>query len=364
MGIEEEHLNTKNTVKVLAWPKERNCKNNPYNQILYGAMPDGVTVNEFHPRKMLVGDESIFHIHWPDMILRNKRWWRIIWRFLRLQKAIKKVQKSGGKVVWTVHNLKPHQAFFPSLSDLLMRRFIDNIDGLIFLTESSRNEFLILYPEFEDIAFRIIPHAHYQSYYPLVNDGDCDKAKAVATDRQKLGLQDSDCLLLMFGKIRAHKGLSDLLAAKNTLNNPNLHLMIAGSTGGYHVDNSTFDSLEHDPQCHTVFEHIADEDVSAYFAAADAVILPYTDILNSGTAILALSFGVPIIAPALGSLVSLNKLFGDEWVFLYERPLSSETLDQALTWLKGRTVSEPDLSELAPELVANQTLSFYQELLG
>ncbi len=384
MSINKTTSCEESTIKVLAWPKQKNCKNNPYNYILYTAMPDGVEVNEFHPRKMRVADEAIFHIHWPDMLLRSRRWWRIVWRFIRLQKAINKIQGHGGKVVWTVHNLKPHLMRFPSLCDLFMRRFISCVDGLIFLTENSRNDFLILYPEFEYICYRIIPHAHYRSYYPInascVNPFQTETFNRVdlsdtnvpaSTDREDHGVKDKalsvtkgESLILMFGKIRAHKGLNDLLTAKKKLNLSELHLLIAGNPGDNGVDKLTAEALKQDPHCHTFFKHIDNDEVSGYFDVSDAVILPYTDILNSGTAILALSFGVPIIAPAIGSLISLNKSFGDDWVFLYDRPLRAETLERAMIWVRKKRNSLPDLSELEPEKVSSQTLAFYRDLLN
>ena len=39
-----------------------------------------------------------------------------------------------------------------------------------------------------------------------------------------------------------------------------------------------------------------------YFSAANVVVLPFNKILNSGSLILAMSFGKPVIAPRLGGL--------------------------------------------------------------
>jgi glycosyltransferase involved in cell wall biosynthesis len=38
--------------------------------------------------------------------------------------------------------------------------------------------------------------------------------------------------------------------------------------------------------------------------AADVLVLPYQDILNSGSVYLGLSFGIPIIAPEIGCIPS------------------------------------------------------------
>jgi glycosyltransferase involved in cell wall biosynthesis len=54
-----------------------------------------------------------------------------------------------------------------------------------------------------------------------------------------------------------------------------------------------------------VLEHvrfIPDEEIEPYFVAADALVLPYTYIFQSGVLFLAYSFGVPVIASDVGSL--------------------------------------------------------------
>ena len=49
-------------------------------------------------------------------------------------------------------------------------------------------------------------------------------------------------------------------------------------------------------------QFIPDEEVEQYFKAADAVVIPYVDIFQSGVPFLAFSFGVPVIASDVGSL--------------------------------------------------------------
>jgi glycosyltransferase involved in cell wall biosynthesis len=46
---------------------------------------------------------------------------------------------------------------------------------------------------------------------------------------------------------------------------------------------------------------IPDKDIELYFKAADVVVLPYTEIFQSGIAFLAYSFGLPVIATDVGS---------------------------------------------------------------
>ncbi len=47
---------------------------------------------------------------------------------------------------------------------------------------------------------------------------------------------------------------------------------------------------------------IPDDEIERYFKVADAVVLPYREIFQSGVPFLAYSFGVPVIASDVGSL--------------------------------------------------------------
>jgi len=52
----------------------------------------------------------------------------------------------------------------------------------------------------------------------------------------------------------------------------------------------------------TRIQFIPDNEVELYFKAADVLILPYTDISQSGVPFLAYSFGLPVIATDVGAL--------------------------------------------------------------
>jgi glycosyltransferase involved in cell wall biosynthesis len=49
-------------------------------------------------------------------------------------------------------------------------------------------------------------------------------------------------------------------------------------------------------------EFIPDEDIEAYFKAADVCVLPYKTIFQSGVLFLAYRFGLPVVATDVGSM--------------------------------------------------------------
>jgi len=312
-------------------------------------------VNEFHPRKMSWSGEDILHIHWPDMMLRGRRKWRIKWRFARLTKMVEKLKRNGGKLVWTVHNLKPHNPSYPLLAEELMSQFIAWVDGFIFLSAESRNHFLTVFPEQASKPFCITPHVHYQGYYP--------ESRGLVS-RAKLNIPESKLVLLMFGKLREHKGLQELLITQKNCAVEDVITVVAGEPGDDLVTQRLLDEIKSDKHYVLRLKHIPEAEISDLFQIADAVILPYVDILNSGTAILALSYGVPIIAPSMGTLITLAEDHGSDWVFLYDKPINGSKYEQACRWVKDRqNTANPSMQAMAPTIVARQTVDFYRHLL-
>ena len=49
-------------------------------------------------------------------------------------------------------------------------------------------------------------------------------------------------------------------------------------------------------------EYVPDEETEIYFKAADALVLPYTYIFQSGVLFLGYNFGLPVLAADVGSL--------------------------------------------------------------
>ena len=63
-----------------------------------------------------------------------------------------------------------------------------------------------------------------------------------------------------------------------------------------------------------------------------SAMLPYRQVTNSGSAVLALSARRPILGPRMGSLPEVQQLVGEDWVRLYEGSLSHTHLAEAIGW--------------------------------
>jgi glycosyltransferase involved in cell wall biosynthesis len=130
-----------------------------------------------------------------------------------------------------------------------------------------------------------------------------------AEAKRRLGLEPGTQTVLFFGRIAPYKGLDLLVAAVERLASarPRLRLIIAGKAAnqGYEayvetVRQTIGSSAIRDRVIERI-DFIPDADTEMYFKAADALVLPYTEVFQSGVLFLAYSFGLPVIATSVGS---------------------------------------------------------------
>ncbi len=352
-------------VRVLAWPAFRNRRDNPYNFLLYKHLQKlGVDVLDLGDllrkpdqiwRTFRQGVD-ILHIHWPEFALGLPPF-RMASYVVALFTLCMAHRLRGGKVVWTVHNLSPHEDRYPFLGKWFYKMLARIVDGLIFLSETS----LTLFQKdekmhfFKEKSMAIVPHGHYLPVYPVwVSNNEA---------RKLLGLPLNKKILLFFGALRPYKGLEELLAAAKELSYKDLFLLIAGKPLSEEYKKSLLHMAKGASHIRFHSEYIPDDEVPTYFGAADLVVLPYKEILNSGTAFLALTFGVPILVPQLGSLVELSRRY-PTLVHAYDPPLTAKKLEEALERIDvlGSEQSnewEKYLREHDWDRIAEQTLAFY-----
>jgi D-inositol-3-phosphate glycosyltransferase len=122
------------------------------------------------------------------------------------------------------------------------------------------------------------------------------------------GIADSDKTLLCYGQIAPYKGLEYLVTAFSELlkEGGSYRLIIAGKPKWNEVYWNGIKRLIYDLNvCDRVMqriEHVPDEETELYFKAADVLVLPYTQVFQSGVIFLGYSFGLPTIAADVGSL--------------------------------------------------------------
>lgn len=120
----------------------------------------------------------------------------------------------------------------------------------------------------------------------------------------RLSQRPSGMRLLFFGRIHKYKGLGHFVAAVIRLHREGL--AVVGVVAGAGSDLDEHRAAMAAAGCFEVLEgYIPSADVPKLFREARAVVLPYIDGTQSGVAAMALGFGCPVIATAVGSIPEL-----------------------------------------------------------
>jgi beta-1,4-mannosyltransferase len=168
----------------------------------------------------------------------------------------------------------------------------------------------------------IIPHGHFADQYPGTT------TKQVA--RAWLGLPEHEPVLLLLGQCQPYKNVLFLIDEHRRRTDAAI-LLIAGrfSDAGYEAECQSAASGDSRIIIHS--RYIPDDEVQHYLAAADLFVAPYRDILTSGSAVLAASFGVPVVSIDRGFL---RDYITEEMGVLYppeEEGAFRRAVDKALT---------------------------------
>jgi glycosyltransferase involved in cell wall biosynthesis len=129
-----------------------------------------------------------------------------------------------------------------------------------------------------------------------------------AEAKLRLGIGPGERTLLFFGRIGPYKGLELLIEAFQSVapEDKAYRLVIAGAPK--HGHEKYWEDIKRAIESHTSrsqviqkIEFVPDADTEIYFKAADALVLPYSQIFQSGVLFLAYNFGLPVIATRVGS---------------------------------------------------------------
>lgn len=281
---------------LICWPAARM---NKFQSLLYRCAPDcGFAVERITDLAEL---EEIF---WPGDIVLNAYW------FGPLRNGVESAEelqanidsafatfdafrtRTGAKFVWSGHNLKPHRSAFPETEIDLRKRILREFDAVHLLDGDHAGELKNAYDV--DIGHWFnVGHPHYGGAYA----DHIERSEA----RERIGFDAGARLLLFFGSVQRYKGISRLIGAFQSARRKgceDLRLVIAGFPSDKDYVEEVSRAASRDPAIRYFPSKVPDDDIQLYFRAADAVVLPYSgDQLNSGAAMLALSFDCPVIAP-------------------------------------------------------------------
>lgn len=239
---------------------------------------------------------DLIHIHWPELFRYLSAADNHLRAVLFLD-ALRKYKQNGAQLVWTIHNLTPHENTTHEQDALVYQGLINHADLIVHHCSKSKESLAELYAVSASTAQIIIPHGHYFAYPSGVTQPEA---------RRWLGIPDDAFVYLHFGNIRTYKGLDDLYLAFRQVRAKNKWLLIAGQyqsisgSNGLH-DKALLWAMKHlSRRISLSLFSIPDERIQYFMAASDCVVLSHRRGLNSGVAILGMTFGKPVVGPDIG----------------------------------------------------------------
>ncbi len=226
---------------------------------------------------------DVFHVQW---------WSLPLWAVSLVMMIVMRLR--GKVVVVTLHNVLPHgrSRLFVPASRLLCRL----AHRVVVHSEQNRQQLHDHYRLPEGKTHQV-PHG---VFFSKVKQLDAQNSK------RGLGLEKRDQVILLYGALRAYKGIDVLLRAFAELADVHhrVQLVIAGKLW---LDWAPFARIIDDhslgERVHVFPEFVPEERVPVFFSAADLVVLPYTSFdAQSGVAATALPYGKPMIVTRTGGL--------------------------------------------------------------
>lgn len=232
---------------------------------------------------------KVLHILWnPKFLFFDRTVLMLYYRLL------------GKKTVFTAHNVNAGQrdekdGFFNRLTLRIQYRLSD---AIFVHTEKMKRQ---LGDDFgvPPSKVTVIPYG--------INNAVPDTGLTVAAAKARFGFSPSERVLLVFGLLTPYKGVEYAVRALAELPGAGTgyRLVIAGRVKKcpeyWAAVQEAITRAGVRQQVVERTEFIPDEEIESYFKAADVLLLPYTEIFQSGILFLGFSFGLPVIAADVGS---------------------------------------------------------------
>ena len=310
-------------------------------------------------------DFDIVNIHWPEAIFH---WLEPSKEELEiLQEHIRK-WKVNSILVYTKHDFKRLKGLTPNfktLFDLIEK----NTDVFIHLGEHSRKFYTGKFPE---ARHEIIVHPLYRNFFNY-------RSKAEA--RRELGISNDALVIIAPGQIRLHKERDMVLQAFRDISIDNKVLIATTMRSEIRYDFpgrvrlkkfidirnvlvEKFKKKYRPPKYFFNYERLNYEQFGLRMAAADIVLIPRIEILNSGNVFLGLTYGKILVGPKTGNIYDQITELGFPVFEGTKRRSVINALLQAIK-LKNENfkINESLLNKYEPQNVAKELDSLFYSLV-
>ena len=282
--------------RLATWPGPGQFASTPYLVEFYKALSpyNVVPIVGLEPRQRWIHAHAStldgLHIHWPEGLWRKGRRFTVsrAIALLRFWQFCRHAKKLGLKILWTVHNLEPHEG-----ARWIDRRgyqlLADAADVLICHSQTTAEAIRIRYSPRAPVL--VMPHGAFFGVYPTPRPRE-----AVL---REFGLRDDLPLICCVGSIRAYKGLELACEAMHQLKG-SVQLFIGGKPYKKSLNVAALRQLVDSSGMGVLVDRsLTDQEFADVVGASDAVLLPYLHTSGSGVLLTAWTLARGVIASDL-----------------------------------------------------------------
>lgn len=290
-------------------------------------------------------EAEVIHLHWIEKVVQSGRRGRsallavialavLAWKCARHRRR-------GGRVVWTVHNLRPHESVRGVRGwawRLLMPVVYRSITDVILMARYLRDELTLHVSLAPDCRFHVMPHPRYE--------------EALAAPPADARTSGRPFVVGVFGQIRRYKGIEEIVRAfaahlETEPDTPDT-LVVCGDGDRELVAELRTLAGRHPRNIVLDIGAMTDAAFFGKLRQVDAVLFNFRSITNSGSMMAALSAARPCIAPRLPLTEELATTFGRDWVRNFDAPLEASELGRLLAAVRDHPpAGRPDTDDLS-----------------
>ena len=343
-------------------------RDNDYIRLLTEAYVEAGHTVILGPENLLYSNfvPDVLHLHWPEQFYKqHEHLARTTSSIQLLRKKLEDLGTKGVTIVYTLHNLRPHEISEAAFEDEIYRLFASTADVIVHHGKASITAARDRWPECSRAWHVVAPHGSYET---------APVSRAVA--RAKYNFPSDKMVLLNFGLQRRYKGLFFLEAVLAGLDKDKLHLFTIGPyspsprTLCQHarkqltlMRNLLTQRIRSNFFGHTrVIRNVPNDEISEIMAAVDMVMLGHQSGINSGLLALAASYSKPVVYPALGNFAEQL----DGWILAeHYTPADKDSASAAVERLVRRLVQvdETEISNSHANWLARHTWSAHVEVV-
>jgi hypothetical protein len=333
------------------WPGSSFTNNNFAKIFAEALKEEGCTVVDVTDPARVAGSLDILHIHWPELVFwKSGRVRKALYAF-RAFRAIRRMQRQGTRVVWMVHNLRPHdlsglrRILWPHIEGFMLR----HSDGFMTLAPATIE---IVRRAFRELAEKPAAAALHPVYPRIADLPDREAC------RSAFSLPQSTTIFALLGFLRPYKGAETLITGFLQDRCPSNRLLIAGRPATPEYGEQIKALAANDPRIILRLNFLDEREFAMCLEAVDFVVLPYHSSLHSGALVHALSYGRVVITPASAFANDVAAAVGEGWVIRYSGDLPSAVFER-----RSVPTGSPDAAALEPRQLGRTAVDFYRKLI-